>query len=73
MHFQNVVYITVAILPRPHPIKALTALKYMDRICKKCKKSRVPFQYAIRRVIVRSHEVFKPRDMRLEICDRSKI
>ena len=41
-------------------------MKYMDRKCKKCKKYRVPFQYAIRRIIVRSREVSKPRDMRLK-------
>ena len=32
-----------------------------------------PFQYPIRRLIVRSREVSKPRDWYLELCDSSEI
>ena len=32
-----------------------------------------PFQYPIRRLIVRSREVSKPRDWCLELCDRFEI
>ena len=34
---------------------------------------RAPFQYPIRRLIVRSREVSKPRDLYLELSDRSEI
>ena len=37
------------------------------------KETWVQFQYAIRRIIVRSHAVSKPRDLCLELCDRSEI
>ena len=35
--------------------------------------TRVPFQYPIRRLIVRSRKVSKPRDLYLESSDRSEI
>ena len=35
--------------------------------------TRAPFQYPIRRLIVRSRKVSKPRDFYLELSDRSEI
>ena len=36
-------------------------------------ETRAPSQYPIRRIIVRSREVLKPRDLYLELSDRSEI